>query len=290
MELERILPHTRTATFALVPSSPTEMVGVLMLELPDTDLAAAYLKERGTEKWLPPQTDGTGDTDPEPGAQADDRGRLVFAQDSRVVITTSASLKAMIQDKETPAGKRFSSLALFAEGPDEPLGYLAVDLVQYRKRSAPTRPAVLSFLDRENELHGALRAGTWLIARLQPQDAAPPVLLLKTSHPGSPAGSEEAGICTWALWIVGSLIGIVVGLILLLVIVTLLLALYFYLVQWYRGELSPMDPPREATLSPEIKEDLQSNPLRFAREAGAATEDKPDSNVTDTPKEPDSDS
>ena len=71
--------------------------------------------------------------------------------------------------------------------------------------------------------------------------------------------SGEGNSAFWSVigWIILVIVIIFIGLPLLFVLSTLLLALYFFLVAWWKGELVEIDPPL-AEMSREMKEDISS--------------------------------
>jgi len=68
------------------------------------------------------------------------------------------------------------------------------------------------------------------------------------------------GFFYYAAWIVLTPIALIILTVLTIVLITLLMAAYFYVVAWWRGELSPPEVPPGAPLSPELKQDLGAKP------------------------------
>lgn len=64
------------------------------------------------------------------------------------------------------------------------------------------------------------------------------------------------GLLSYLLWTVLILVLIVIAIPLVFLVSVLVLAAYFYLMAWWRGELSPSSPPTPKPLSPQAREDL----------------------------------
>ena len=67
--------------------------------------------------------------------------------------------------------------------------------------------------------------------------------------------NSQRGFFGTILWIIFIVVLIVIAIPILFLISTLLLALYFFLIAWWKGELVPVDPPLK-DLSSHLKEDL----------------------------------
>ena len=66
---------------------------------------------------------------------------------------------------------------------------------------------------------------------------------------------SKRGVLATVFWVVLTILLLLIALPILFVLFTLLLALYFFIVAWWKGKLVPIDPPLK-DLSPNLKEDL----------------------------------
>lgn len=267
------------AALALVPSEDGGLVAAAFLDAGSSGNAQKLIERQPVRDALPSSDGMTAGS----STRTDEAGRHLFVVGRWVVLTPSTDFKNFLLGPR-PKGMRPLSEIRFALSGRGDLLVALVNPFEYSRLRDDDAPEALPFMAYDEDARATASSEARIELRvIAGPDRSVSFLLRDLGEPVDAAGAAERTWLGWIACVILWCIGIVVGLVALLIVATLLLALYFYLEQWWRGELSPPTPPREAEVSPALREDVEANQAELLREgakANAETEDSEDDNDT----------
>ncbi len=267
-DVEDLLHLTRSVGIGWAPGETGALRWIIVLSVQDVRKAESILKN---DLW-PMQTQTAMDETRATRVQRTDGTSLWYTTlRNGLVLTPDKNLIRFASPLPDEQDQTLASLGLFVEDEEEAAIYGMVDLRSLRLRQFAVESRVkklflgetmwASIFNKE-QTHRLQPEGRWVFTVRGGEE--PPRTTMRLA---AVSGTEAHGFLYYAAWVILTPIALILLTLLTIIALTLLLALYFYVVAWWKGELSPPAPTPTPELSPELNEDLGRKPDRDGADA-----------------------